>query len=47
MSHKRAIDILDEDKEHFLLAVNLFMPSEFGHDRKVDTEEGVMGCTCA
>ena len=35
-----AINILDEDDEHFRSAVNLFIPSEVGYDGKVDTEEG-------
>jgi len=31
-----AINIFDEDKKRFRPAVNLFIPSEVGYDRKVD-----------
>ena len=35
-----AINILDKNNECFRSAVNLFIPSEVGYDRKVNTEEG-------
>jgi len=35
-----AINILDEDDEHFRSAMNLFVPLEVGYDGKVDTEKG-------